>query len=287
MLATANAHRISGQSSRASINEEEDEEYDLTHPFPSLSIISSSSLSSCTMIPPIIRKLDEISALFVHNNIAYGIMDCFLQRGFITPLTSIQVNNHSIYEVYVSVSYQNSLLFKMNHKLLLSDQDVNDAMKFLLESISFKEIMILDSIIAAKFIPNNGLDVGNSQNIFNENLRVVRTKNFDHSDWLKKVCVGDQHKASLLESGNVITGNTASILCACDVRNIPALALLCVREAAFDTREARRFEEYWEVYCSKFLPMDNGHDMNVPSVEVYNNLRRSDPFMLSTETLYT
>lgn len=290
MLAAANVHRISGQSSRANIDEEEEYEYDLSTPFPltssSMSASSSSSIDTCSMTPPITRKLEEISALFVHNNIAYGIADYLLEQGYILPFTTIKINDNSIYEVFISKSNQNSILFKRSGRLF-NDREMSHGIKFLWELISFKEVIILDSLVAAKFIPNNEYDIDKNNNASIENLRVIRTENFENSDWLKGVHVGGPHKASILESGNIITGSTASILCSCELRNIPALALLCIREAAFDTKEARRFEEYWSIYCSKFLSLDSGQVINVPTVDIYNNLRRSDPFMLSTETLYT
>ena len=61
------------------------------------------------MSPPVTRKLDEISAIFIHNNIGHGIHDCFLERGAITPLTDIKVNERTIYEVLVSKSQPSPL----------------------------------------------------------------------------------------------------------------------------------------------------------------------------------
>ena len=281
MLAAANAHRIAGQSSRANLDEDEELSPEMSSAFPTPSSMASSTFT-CTMNPPVTRKLEEISAIFIHNNVAHGVCDGLVETNSVVFLTNIKVNDRTVYEVLVSKSHPNSLLFKSTNGLL-GDQEINNATRFLLESTSLKEVIILDGLVAAKFIPHND-NSGHETTI--ENLRVIRTKSFDRSEWLEQVNVGNSYGTSFLEEGNIVAGCTASIMCACDVRNIPALALFSLREAAFDIRAAKRFEAYWQIFCSKFL-LSDGQLIDAPSAHVYNNLRKNDPFMLSTETLYT
>lgn len=70
-------------------------------------------------------------------------------------------------------------------------------------------------------------------------------------------------------------------------RNLPAVALFSVREAYFDADEARKFEAYLPALVA--MHVGQGEDSKVvpPSKEVYQRLRKSDPFMMRTESMYT
>lgn len=284
MLSATNAYRFTGQSSRANEDEEEELEQDLTSAFPPPSPPSSSCVFNFT--PLLSRKPEEISAIFINNNIAYALADCLIKQDIITPLTTIKVDGKEIYEVYMSKTNQNSLLFKVSTFRVPIEHEMSVTMQSLMDSITLKEVIILDGIAAAKFIPS-GQDCASDI----EKLRTVCTRSSKGSEWCEQILSRSgetkQNSTVSLESGNVITGGTASLLCACEVRNVPAVALLCLREAAFDCREASRFELYWDVFCSKYLPVDGQVHIDPPNIDVYNSLRKRDPFLLSTETLYT
>ena len=65
-------------------------------------------------------------------------------------------------------------------------------------------------------------------------------------------------------------------------RHIPASALICIREAAYQVSEAKKIEKYWGK-LSNYL----GVNLELPTQDTYLALRKSDPFLYTTEILYT
>ena len=70
------------------------------------------------------------------------------------------------------------------------------------------------------------------------------------------------------------------------------MCLLCVREPAFDISDAKKFELYWDLISAVFLSPAEGQGVTVevvqkPSKELYNSLRKSDPFLSRTESMFS
>jgi hypothetical protein len=74
-----------------------------------------------------------------------------------------------------------------------------------------------------------------------------------------------------------------------NIRNVPGVSLFCIREAYFDSDEARKYEAFLPALSRMHACGSSDGDVSVvrpPSKESYLKLKKVDPFMMRTESMF-
>jgi hypothetical protein len=151
----------------------------------------------------------------------------------------------------------------------------NEWMDTVSELLSFANIVMFGSLsIASATYP--------SEEVITGRLRSLSTTKYDAMVTSQPSLQQATSQIVNLEVGNVITGVEALLLGHAEVRGLPAVACVTLREAAISVASAKAFENAWAL-----LGAISGVDIEVPDVSAYRNLRRNDGYIHNTSNLYT
>jgi len=111
----------------------------------------------------------------------------------------------------------------------------------------------------------------------NSNIRYLQTSCVPEESSPKSLGV------SHLDIGAVVCGLSAAVISQCEVRKLPAVICFSIREAAYTLSAAKSFEVIWPIIRKCLDDMS----LPLPDSDDYMLVKRSDPFLINTENLYT
>ena len=152
------------------------------------------------------------------------------------------------------------------------------------EELFYQTCSIITSFYTQLLVLFDGYNLSNIRpDIHTQNesyLRILQTTCFKNNKLeMSPSSIG----IKTLETGAVVTGLSAALLSYCEIRNMDALTCFALRDAAYTIISAKSFESIWpllRIYVNDSL-------LQLPSNMDYVIALKKDPFLISTENLYT
>lgn len=200
----------------------------------------------------------DYRVIIVNDVHAFAVVDCY--RSVMKLNGKIVLGTEVLFEIF----FRDNVILVASAKNNISEYLLDRSAKLLVSSFRCSLVLILD-----------GLKIPGSVEI-SEKLRYICT---DEGDWLDFSSACEE-----LEIGSVVRGFTASMICACESRQISCLAVLCVRDASYSIEIAQRFQLLWSS-INKYLEISD--PITPPRMTFYHSMFKKDAFLSNTENMYT